>query len=135
MAPVCWHCWSRATCPGMRGAMAGDRIIVLAGGVGAARFLQGVLAVTPPADVTVLSNVGDDETIYGVHVSPDIDIVTYTLAGVVDEDRGFGLAGDTFRVVEGLTHLGGEGWFRLGDRDFATCLFRTLALREGRPLS
>src|SRR5215212_2885500 len=100
--------------------MTHNRIVVLAGGVGAARFLQGVVQVVPPDDVTVISNVGDDEEIYGVHVSPDIDIVTYTLAGLVDEAKGFGLAG---------------AWFRLGDRDYATCLYRTLELRAGRPLS
>ncbi|MGH2587965.1 MAG: 2-phospho-L-lactate transferase [Dehalococcoidia bacterium] len=114
--------------------MAQDRIVVLAGGVGAARFLQGVVDVVPPAEVSVISNVGDDEEIYGVHVSPDIDIVTYTLAGVVGEP-GFGLAGDTFAVVDGLARFGMDAWFRLGDRDYATCLHRTLQLRAGRPLS
>jgi len=114
--------------------MAQDRIVVLAGGVGAARFLQGVVDVVPPAEVSVISNVGDDEEIYGVHVSPDIDIVTYTLAGVVD-DKGFGLAGDTFTIVDGLARFGMDAWFRLGDRDYATCLYRTLQLRAGRPLS
>jgi LPPG:FO 2-phospho-L-lactate transferase len=115
--------------------MSGQRIVVMAGGVGAARFLQGLVDVISPDEVTVISNVGDDEELYGVHVSPDIDIVTYTLAGVVDEQRGFGLTGDTFAVVDGLARLGIETWFRLGDRDFATCLYRTLQLRAGRPLS
>lgn len=115
--------------------MTRQQIVVLAGGVGAARFLQGVVAVAPPRDVTVISNVGDDEQIYGVHVSPDIDIVTYTLAGVIDQERGFGLAGDTFTIVDGLARFGVDAWFRLGDRDYATCLYRTLELRAGRPLS
>jgi len=115
--------------------MTHNQIVVLAGGVGAARFLQGVVQVAPPEEVTVISNVGDDEEIYGVHVSPDIDIVTYTLAGVVDEAKGFGLDGDTFAVVDGLVRFGADAWFRLGDRDFATCLYRTLQLRAGRPLS
>jgi LPPG:FO 2-phospho-L-lactate transferase len=115
--------------------MVNQQVVVLAGGVGAARFLQGVVAVTPPEDVTVISNVGDDDEIYGVHVSPDIDIVTYTLAGVVDDTKGFGLAGDTFAVVGALARFGDEAWFGLGDRDFATCLYRTLQLRSGRPLS
>jgi LPPG:FO 2-phospho-L-lactate transferase len=115
--------------------MANQQFVVLAGGVGAARFLQGVVAVTPQEDVTVVSNVGDDDEIYGVHVSPDIDIVTYTLAGVIDETKGFGLADDTFAVVGALARFGDEAWFGLGDRDFATCLYRTLELRSGRPLS
>jgi LPPG:FO 2-phospho-L-lactate transferase len=115
--------------------MAGDQIVVLAGGVGAARFLEGVTAVVSPEEVTVISNVGDDEEIYGVHVSPDIDIVTYTLAGLIDEVRGFGLTGDTYQVIDGLARFGVDTWFRLGDRDFATCLYRTLELRRGRPLS
>jgi LPPG:FO 2-phospho-L-lactate transferase len=115
--------------------MTGDRTVVLAGGVGAARFLEGVVAVVPPERVTIISNVGDDEELYGVHVSPDIDIVTYTLAGVVDSAKGFGLAGDSFQVVDGLARFGVDAWFRLGDRDLATCLYRTLELRRGRPLS
>ena len=110
-------------------------VVVLAGGVGAARFLQGVLAVAPAEDVTVISNVGDDAEIYGLHVSPDIDIVTYTLAGVVDAAQGFGLLHDTFHVIQSLARFGEEPWFRLGDRDLATCLHRTLALRAGRSLS
>lgn len=115
--------------------MANERVVVLAGGVGAARFLQGVVAVTDPDRISVISNVGDDEEIYGVHVSPDIDIVTYTLAGVVDESKGFGLAGDTFAVVGALGRFGADAWFGLGDRDFATCLYRTIERRAGRPLS
>src|SRR5262245_40995416 len=100
--------------------MAVPNVVVLAGGVGAARFLQGVVAVLPPERVTVISNVGDDDVIYAVHVSPDIDIVTYTLAGIVDEAQGFGLAGDSFTVVDGLARFGIDAWFRLGDRDLAT---------------
>src|SRR6266511_4617407 len=112
-----------------------DRVVVLAGGVGAARFLQGVVTVVAPADVTVISNVGDDAEIYGLSVSPDIDIVTYTLAGVVDPAKGFGLLHDTFHVIDSLARFGEEAWFRLGDRDLATCLFRTQQLRAGRTLS
>jgi LPPG:FO 2-phospho-L-lactate transferase len=115
--------------------MSEERVVVLAGGVGAARFLQGVVATMPQDRVTVISNVGDDDEIYGVHVSPDIDIVTYTLAGVVDEAKGFGLAGDTFAVVDGLARFGADTWFRLGDRDYATCLYRTLQLRAGHTLA
>jgi len=106
-------------------------LVALAGGVGAARYLSGVVEVVDPRKLTVVVNTGDDAEFYGVHVSPDLDIVTYTLAGVVDPDRGFGLAGDSFHVVEQLARLGHESWFRLGDRDFANCLHRTLALRGG----
>lgn len=106
-------------------------IVALAGGVGAARFLRGLVRVAPPEAVVAVVNTGDDHVFYGVHVSPDLDIVTYTLAGQVDPERGYGLAGDTFRVIESLAGFGHETWFRLGDRDFGTCLHRTLRLREG----
>ena len=110
-------------------------IVVLAGGVGAARFLQGVTTVVPAEDVVAIVNVGDDAEIYGLRVSPDIDIVTYTLAGVVDAAKGFGLTHDTFHVIDSLARFNIETWFRLGDRDLATCLYRTLQLRAGRSLS
>jgi LPPG:FO 2-phospho-L-lactate transferase len=111
------------------------RIVALAGGVGAARLLRGLVRVAPAEQVTALVNTGDDREFYGVHVSPDLDIVTYTLAGRVDPERGYGLAGDTFAVVEALGALGHPTWFRLGDRDFATCQHRTLRLREGTGLA
>lgn len=110
-------------------------IAVLAGGVGAARFLAGLVRVVPPASVTAIVNTGDDCTFYGVHVSPDLDIVTYTLAGRVDPERGYGLAGDTFSAIEALAALGHPTWFRLGDRDLATALHRTGRLREGAGLA
>lgn len=110
-------------------------IVALAGGVGAARFLRGLVQVAAADDVTVVVNTGDDHTFYGVHVCPDLDIVTYTLAGRVHPERGYGLAGDTFAVVDALGALGHETWFRLGDRDFATCLHRTLRLRDGARLA
>jgi LPPG:FO 2-phospho-L-lactate transferase len=110
-------------------------IVVLAGGVGAARFLRGVLRAVPPGDVTVIGNTGDDFDIYGVHVSPDLDIVIYTLGGTIDEERGWGQAGDTHVMLDGLRALGIDTWFTLGDKDHAVCLARTLALREGEPLS
>lgn len=110
-------------------------IVVLAGGVGAARFLRGVVRIVPPRDVTVIGNTGDDIEIYGVHVSPDIDIVTYTLAGRNDEEKGWGIRGDTHTIIEELRAQGTEAWFTLGDRDFAICLSRTLALGAGEPLS
>lgn len=110
-------------------------IAVLAGGIGAARFLQGLLQVHPPSDITIISNVGDDDEFYGLHVSPDIDAVLYYLSGLADEERGFGLRDDTFRILESLERFGYDTWFRLGDRDFATCLARTDLLRRGRSLS
>jgi len=110
-------------------------ITVLAGGVGAARFLQGLLAVHRPSDITIISNVGDDAEFFGLHVSPDIDIVLYHLAGLADEERGFGLRDDTFNVLDSISRYGYDTWFRLGDRDFATCITRTDLLRRGRTLS
>jgi LPPG:FO 2-phospho-L-lactate transferase len=109
-------------------------IAVLAGGVGAARFLAGLVRVAPPESVVAVVNTGDDRAFYGVHVSPDLDIVTYTLAGRVDPEKGYGLAGDTFSVIEALGALGHPTWFRLGDRDLATALHRTVRLREGAGL-
>jgi LPPG:FO 2-phospho-L-lactate transferase len=110
-------------------------VVALAGGVGAARFLRGLVRAVDPATVTALVNTGDDRRFYGVHVSPDLDIVTYTLAGCVDRERGYGIEGDHFRVIEALEALGHETWFRLGDRDFATCQHRTLRLSEGAGLA
>jgi LPPG:FO 2-phospho-L-lactate transferase len=113
----------------------GGSVVVLAGGVGAARFLRGLVQIVPPEDTTVIVNTGDDRSFYGVHVSPDLDIVTYTLAGVVDTEKGYGLTGDTSTVVDRLAELGHEAWFRLGDRDYANCLHRTQAMARGATLS
>ena len=110
-------------------------VVALAGGVGAARFLNGLTAALPPERTTAIVNTGDDRTFYGVHVSPDLDIVTYTLAGLIDRERGFGLEGDRFELVDRLAELGHEAWFRLGDRDYAHCLHRTLRLAEGHTLA
>ncbi|KKK79477.1 hypothetical protein LCGC14_2833130, partial [marine sediment metagenome] len=110
-------------------------ITVLAGGVGAARFLQGLLQVHPFSDVTIVSNVGDDTELFGLHVSPDIDIVLYHLAGLADEEHGFGLRGDTYHTLDALSRFGYDTWFRLGDRDLATSITRTDLLRRGRTLS
>jgi LPPG:FO 2-phospho-L-lactate transferase len=110
-------------------------ITVLAGGVGAARFLQGLLAVHRPSDITIISNVGDDAEFFGLHVSPDIDIVLYHLAGLSDEERGFGIKGDTFTVIDAIARYGYDTWFRLGDRDLATCITRSDLMRRGRTLS
>jgi LPPG:FO 2-phospho-L-lactate transferase len=110
-------------------------IVVLAGGVGAARFLQGVVQVVPQEELTVIVNTGDDREFYGLHVSPDIDIVMYTLAGLVDETRGWGIFDDTYHTMQQLTSYGNEDWFLLGDRDLATHIHRTRLLREGKTLS
>lgn len=109
-------------------------IVVLAGGVGAARFLRGVVRVVAPNDVTVIGNTGDDIDIYGVHVSPDLDIVTFMLAGILDEERQFGIVGDTHVLMDELAAAGRPTWFALGDRDYGVCLARTLMLAEGVPL-
>jgi len=110
-------------------------ITVLAGGVGAARFLQGLLAIHRPSDITIISNVGDDCEWFGLHVSPDIDIVLYHLAGLADEERGFGLKGDTYNVLDRIAVYGYDTWFTLGDRDLATCITRSDLLRRGRTLA
>jgi LPPG:FO 2-phospho-L-lactate transferase len=106
-------------------------IVALCGGVGAARFLRGLVRAVDPSEITAIVNTGDDRIFYGVHVSPDLDIVTYTLAGQVNERRGYGLQDDTYEMVDALGALGHECWFRLGDRDFANSQHRTLRLREG----
>src|SRR5437660_2486282 len=110
-------------------------IVVLAGGVGAARFLQGLVQVIPQKHITVIGNTGDDRDFYGLHVSPDLDIVTYTLAGVVNEAHGWGIRNDTYNVMPQLTRYGNEDWFMLGDRDLATHIHRTHLLRQGKTLS
>jgi LPPG:FO 2-phospho-L-lactate transferase len=111
------------------------RLTVIAGGVGAARFLQGVLAVVPPESVTILGNVGDDLEMYGLHVSPDLDTVLYTLTGQIDEDKGWGVRGDTSRALDRARELGAPAWFWLGDLDIGLHLARTERLRQGERLS
>lgn len=111
------------------------RTVLLSGGVGGAKLAAGLAAVLPPEDLTVIGNTGDDLEVYGLRVSPDLDILAYTLAGAADPERGWGLRGDTFRVLEALEGLGEETWFRLGDADMATCLVRTRMLRAGRRLT
>jgi LPPG:FO 2-phospho-L-lactate transferase len=110
-------------------------ITALAGGVGAARFLTGLLKLVKEEDVLVVVNTGDDIEMFGLHISPDIDIVAYTLAGIVDEEKGWGIKGDTFQCLDMLKKLGLETWFNLGDKDFATSVFRTDLLRKGFTLS
>lgn len=107
-------------------------IVVLAGGVGAARFLQGIVQVIPQEHITAIVNTGDDRDFYGLRVSPDIDIVMYTLAGIVDEEHGWGIRNDTYNTMQQLTQYGNEDWFMLGDRDLATHIHRTNLLRQGK---
>jgi LPPG:FO 2-phospho-L-lactate transferase len=111
------------------------RIAVLAGGVGAARLLAGMVRAVPPETITAIVNVGDDLELHGLHISPDIDTVIYTVAGAIDTERGWGLEGETWRVMDALERYGGETWFRLGDRDLATHLYRTHRIRRGAQLS
>jgi LPPG:FO 2-phospho-L-lactate transferase len=110
-------------------------IVALAGGVGAARFLQGLIRVVPQSQVTIIGNVGDDTEFYGLHISPDLDIVTYTLAGLVDPLKGWGFKADTFQCQKMLQRYGYQTWFNLGDRDLATHLYRTEQLSKGKRLS
>jgi len=111
------------------------RVAVLSGGVGGARFVRGVVDVVGAVETGVVGNVGDDVEVLGLHVSPDLDSVLYALAGLSDDERGWGRAGETWSALETVRELGGEGWFALGDRDLSLHLVRTQALREGEPLS
>ena len=111
------------------------RAAVLAGGVGAARFLEGLVQVLEPSDVTAIVNVGDDMEWAGLHISPDLDTVTYTLSGLVNAEMGWGIGGDGRRVLDRLGRLGGPDWFLIGDDDLATHLYRTHRLREGATLA
>lgn len=125
------------------------QVAVVCGGVGAARFLRGLLAVADPADVTGIVNVGDDAVIHGLHVSPDLDTITYTLADAVNPDTGWGLRGETWQAMEQVRRYAGAngrtggdrvgdeaaGWFALGDRDLGTHLYRTSRLRDGAGLA
>jgi LPPG:FO 2-phospho-L-lactate transferase len=111
-----------------------SRITALAGGVGAARFLDGLVRVANPEDITVIVNVGDDCEIYGLYISPDIDTVIYTLAGIADDVRGWGIRGDTFNCLDMLSRYGVETWFKIGDRDMAIHILRTMLLRRGLKL-
>ena len=110
-------------------------VAILSGGVGGARFVRGVVDVAGPAEVTVVGNVGDDLDVLGLHVSPDLDSILYALAGLNDEQRGWGRADETWAALATVATLGGESWFRLGDRDLGLHLVRTQARRAGEPLS
>ena len=110
-------------------------ITVLAGGVGAARLLQGMVRAVPAHEVTAIVNTADDLVLHGLSVSPDLDTVTYTLAGAVNPETGWGLAGETWQAMDALGRLGGPAWFRLGDRDLGTHLHRTGRLADGAGLT
>jgi len=112
-----------------------DTITALAGGVGAAKLIDGLSSVVPAEKLTVIVNTGDDCEFHGLRVSPDLDIVTYTLAGLVDEEKGWGIKNDTFNCLQMLEVYGHETWFKLGDRDLATHIHRTMMLRSGYKLS
>jgi LPPG:FO 2-phospho-L-lactate transferase len=113
-----------------------NAIVALSGGVGGSRFTRGLRAAAPPETrLTAVVNTGDDVTLHGLRISPDVDTVLYALSGVVDEKRGWGPRGDTFRCMTALERLGGETWFRLGDLDLATHIRRTELLAEGWPPS
>ncbi len=110
-------------------------ITALAGGVGASKLLEGLSRAMAPGEISIVVNTGDDIEMFGLYIAPDLDIVTYTLAGVVSEATGWGIRNDTFGCLEGLKQFGGASWFNLGDRDLATHIWRTKMLREGRTLS
>lgn len=111
------------------------RVALLSGGVGGARFARGLQDALSPGELTVVGNVGDDVEVLGMHVSPDLDSILYTLAGMNDDERGWGRAGETWNALESASAWGGEDWFRLGDLDLGLHLVRTHALRDGTPLS
>lgn len=110
-------------------------IVVLSGGTGGAKLIEGLAAEIDPAELTIISNTGDDCVFHGLNISPDIDTIIYTLAGLVDSAKGWGIQGDTFSVLNQLRCLGNDAWFQLGDKDLATHITRTRLLREGAKLS
>jgi LPPG:FO 2-phospho-L-lactate transferase len=111
------------------------KVAVLSGGVGGARFLRGLVGVVDPGNVSIVGNVADDIEVLGLRVSPDLDSILYTLTGLADEERGWGRAGETWQALEAVSQLGGESWFRLGDRDIGLHLVRTELLRAGATLT
>ena len=111
------------------------KVVVLAGGVGAARFLEGLVQTVNPKDLTVIVNTGDDEDFYGLKVCPDIDTIIYTLSKNHNDKQGWGLKDETFAVINQLKKLGNESWFTLGDKDFATHIHRTQLLKQGKTLN
>ena len=115
--------------------IAGHKITALGGGVGASRLLLGLYEVSDPAALTIIVNTGDDIELHGLKISPDLDIVTYTLAGIVDRAKGWGIRGETFHALQRLAGYGRANWFNLGDRDLATHIHRTALLAEGKTLA
>lgn len=115
--------------------MTSEPICVISGGVGAARMLAGLLAVADPASITAIVNVGDDLELHGLRISPDLDTITYTLAGEIDPDRGWGLRDESWQAMDTVARYGGVRWFNLGDRDLGTHLYRTQRLAEGATLT
>src|SRR5882724_2973104 len=110
-------------------------IVVLTGGTGGAKFVDGLRRVVPPRDLTFIVNTGDDFQWWGLHISPDVDSITYVLSDLLSKDRGWGVDGDTFQCLEAMRRLGQPAWFQIGDRDLSTHLLRTQLLREGKTLS
>ncbi|MBI2358585.1 MAG: 2-phospho-L-lactate transferase [Deltaproteobacteria bacterium] len=110
-------------------------LAVLTGGTGGAKLIRGLSLEVEPRDLVIICNTADDLVLYGLHVSPDLDTITYTLAGLADEEKGWGIKGDTFAVLEQMREYGWQTWFRLGDRDLGTHLTRSAFLREGSSLS
>ncbi|MEP7290832.1 MAG: 2-phospho-L-lactate transferase [Chloroflexota bacterium] len=116
-------------------ALEAKNVVVLVGGVGGAKLAHGLAQILPPEKLTVIVNTGDDFWHYGLRVCPDLDTVTYTLAGLVDKEKGWGVSGDSFDMLAALKRYGEEGWFALGDQDMATHLLRTQALLRGDSLT
>ena len=115
--------------------LSNKKIVVLCGGVGAAKLLRGLVTVVPPESVTAIVNTGDDLSLHGLHISPDLDTIIYTLGNEINPDTGWGLKDEGWRAMDMVTMYGGIDWFRLGDRDIGTHLFRTQKLFEGATLS
>jgi LPPG:FO 2-phospho-L-lactate transferase len=109
--------------------------VVITGGTGGAKLIEGLAAEIDPAELTIICNTGDDCVFHGLHISPDVDTIIYTLAGLSDSEKGWGIKDDTFVALEQLRRLGNDAWFNLGDKDLATHITRTRLLRDGRTLS
>jgi LPPG:FO 2-phospho-L-lactate transferase len=110
-------------------------ITVLAGGTGAAKFIRGLVEIVPQAEITIIGNTGDDVAVWGLHVSPDLDTIMYLIAGLLDEERGWGIKDDTFACLQAMQRYGEMSWFQLGDRDLATHIERTAGLSRGLTLT